>query len=128
MTWVRAVGADGGPSFNANVRLSEWQRLGYRPVTKDDFASAGLLGELGYKPPPASQLTPEGHYRNWDSELWVVDGDRYRQNESRKEEERRLLETGSALPDMFATEAGEAPTYELEPKPYTKTLEYTPKL
>jgi hypothetical protein len=59
MTWVRAVGADGGPSFNANVRLSEWQRLGYRPVTKDDFASAGLLGELGYKPPPASQLTPD---------------------------------------------------------------------
>lgn len=128
ITWIRATGTDGGPSFNANTRQAEWTRLGYRPVTKDDFKPDGLLGKLGYKPPPAAQLTPDGHYRNWDSEAWVVDGDRYRQNQARKEQEKNILETGSPMPDRFAGKEGEAPTFELERKQYSKPLEYTPKL
>ena len=109
--------------LQGNQQLMNYQRLGYRPVKEADFREDGIFGRLGWKQPPAFTITADGRYRNWDTEYWYVDGERYRHNLRQKEQEDRDLAFSNKVPDHFMSAAGSAPTFELEPKHYTKTLE-----
>jgi hypothetical protein len=106
-----------------NQQLMNFQRLGYRPAKAEDFKEDGIFGRLGWQKPPAYQETPGGTFRNWDTELWFVDGDRYRYNEAQRAEQTKQMANTPKLPDSFKGPYGSAPTFELEPKTTKKPLQ-----
>jgi hypothetical protein len=75
LKWVRVSGPDGGRSYNANVDLATWRRLGYRPCTIDVLTNAGM------KVPPTAHVETDGTIRREDVALWYVDAARARRNE-----------------------------------------------
>ena len=121
---VRVLNAANEP-LQGNQQLMNYQRLGYSPAKEADFREDGIFGRLGWKQPPAFVITADNRYRNWDTELWYVDGDRHRHNLRLKDQEDKALAFSDKMPDHFSSANGKAPTFELEPKRYTKTLEKT---
>jgi len=109
--------------LEGNQQLMNYQRLGYRPAKEEDFREDGIFGRLGWKQPPAFTVTADGRYRNWDTEYWYVDGDRYRHNQRLKDQQDRELAFSNKQPEVYTGVSGSAPTFEVEPKHYQKTLE-----
>ena len=121
---VRVLNTASEP-LQGNQQLMNYQRLGYRPAKGEDFREDGIFGRLGWKQPPGFIITADSKYRNWDTELWYVDGDRYRHNLRLKDQEDKDLAFSDKMPAHFSSVNGRAPTFEVEPKRYTKTLEKT---
>lgn len=105
---VRIRGADGKASTSADIQADQWKLQGYRPATKEDFEEGGIAAREGFEPPTAMSETADGHYQAWDTELWVVDGERHRLNERQKKADADWLENveyDGGLPESLVESA-----------------------
>lgn len=104
---VRVRGPGGGGSTQADIEADTWKNLGYRPVSAEDFEEGGKLAQAGFGKPTAMTETADGKFTSWDTELWVVDGERHRINEAQKQAEadwQEGLTMDPEIPDALASE------------------------
>ena len=110
--WVRVTSPDGGRSYNANIDLTSWRRLGYRPATVEILEAAGM------RLPDTAYVDADGTIRCEDTALWYVDAERHERN---RRERARFNAEFHAFKDI-ETGDPESPFIEVEEHEHHKQL------